>query len=334
MRAVQVTGFGGPEVLEVADVPEPVAGAGQVLIDVAVADVLFVDTQIRSGWGGEYFKVAPPYIAGNGVAGTVAEVGSGVDEALIGRRVIARVGRHQDHVQVPVGGYAQRAVSGAGDLFGVPDGLGLREATALLHDGTTALHVLRHAAILAGDWVLVNAAGGSLGALLVPLAKAAGAKVVGAARGERKLGLVREWGADLAVDYSTPGWAQEVRETTGGVRVVLDGTGGRAGREAFELTLPGARFLAYGAASGGFVGVGPDEAKARDVRLVGIGDLGSDAGTVERDLRRLLEDATNGEVRPFIGQTFPLERAADAHAAIEARETVGKTVLVVRPSAA
>jgi NADPH2:quinone reductase len=328
MRAVQVVEFGGPEVLVVGEVPAPVAGAGEVLIDVAVADVLFVDTKIRSGWGGEWFTVSPPYVAGNGVAGTVAGIGAGVDPSWAGRRVVARVGRRGPAGNVPAGGYAERAVAPVDELIEVPAGLGLGEAVAFLHDGTTALSILRHAAVEPGQRVLVNAAGGSMGALLVPLLKAAGAHVTGAARGERKLDLVREWGADLAIDYTLPGWAERVREETGGPHVVLDGTGGAAGRAAFDITRPGGRFLAYGAADG-FAPVGPDEAASRGIAFVGILDLGHDEEWTRRDLRRLLDDAAAGRIAPFIGQTFPLDRAAAAHAAIEARETVGKTLLMV-----
>jgi NADPH:quinone reductase len=334
MRAVQVTRFGGPEVLEVAELPEPVPGPAQVAIDVAVADVLYLDTQLRAGWGGDYFAMEPPYVAGNGVAGTVVAAGPEADRTLVGRRVIARVGRHAEHVQLPVNGYAERAVADTTDLAVVPDGLGLREAITFLHDGMTARQVLRPAGLAAGEWVLINAAGGSMGAMLVPLAKAAGARVAGAARGERKLEHVRAWGADLAVDYTDPDWAARVREATGGVHVVLDGTGGRLGRAAFELLLPGGRFVGYGSASGTFAEVSPDEARAREVRLLGLADLHANPDDAAPDLDRLLADAAEGRVRPFIGQTYPLAGAAEAHAAIEARETVGKTLLLVDVSAA
>lgn len=311
------------------DVPEPAPGGGQVVVDVAVADVLFVDTQIRSGWGGEYFKVSPPYVPGNGVAGTVSAVGAGVDARLVGRRVVARVGDTVNGVQVPSGGYAERAVAPAGELVEVPDGLALTDAITFLHDGSTALALLHHAAIKPGERVLVNAAGGSLGTLLVPLAKAAGARVVGAARGERKLALARERGADVTVDYTDPDWLGQVREAAGGVDVVFDGTGGAVGEAAFGLAVPGGRFLSYGAAAGEFPVLDQAEAGRRGVHVFGILDLRYDDVQARQDLRRLMEDAAAGRFTPFVGQTFPLERAADAHAAIESRRTVGKTLLTV-----
>jgi NADPH:quinone reductase len=325
MRAVQVVKFGGPEVLVAGDVPEPVLGDGQVLIDVDVADVLFVDTQIRTGWGVEYFTVSPPYVPGNGVAGTVSRVGSGVDRGLVGRWVIARVGRAENGMQIPSGGYAERAVAPVDAVVEVPDGLAFREAITFLHDGATALALLHHAGVRAGARVLVNAAGGSLGTLLVPLAKAAGAQVVGAARGERKLALASERGADVVVDYTGPGWLEAVGE----VDVMFDGTGGVVGEAALGLVRRGGRFLSYGAAGGAFPSVDQAEVERRGVRVFGIFDLRYEGAQARRDLNRLLDDAAAGRFTPFVGQTFPLERAADAHAAIEARTTLGKTLLTV-----
>lgn len=330
MRAIQVSRYGGPEVLELVDVPDPKAGPGQVLIDVAVADVLFVDSQIRSGTAGGWFEVALPYVPGNGVGGTVASVGQGVDPSWVGRRV---VGRLNGAGQQPSGGYVERAALAAVDVLAVPDGLSVAEAITVLHDGSTALLAFEQAAVKPQEWVLVNAAGGSLGSLLVPMAKAAGARVIGAARGERKLTAVRKWGADAAIDYTDPDWADQVLEVTGGhgVDVVFDGTGGAQGRTAYDLTTAGARVLAYGASSGNFVEVDPADAAAKGVTIFGIMDLGAnqDPAELRRSLENLLEDAAAGKVTLHVGQTFPLAEAAAAHAAIQARETVGKTLLTV-----
>lgn len=322
MRAVEVTKFGGPDVLVLRDVPEPVAAAGQVVVEVAAADVLFVDTQLRSGWGGEWFKVTPPYVAGNGVAGVVSAVGEGVDESWVGRRVLAQTGAEEG--MAPSGGYAERAVVSVDKLVPVPDRLALPEALALLHDGPTVVSLLDAATLRAGDRVLITAAGGSLGTLLVPLAKAAGAHVIGAARGRRKLDFVREWGADSAVDYSKPGWSAAVGE----VDVVFDGAGGEIGREAFDTVRQGGRVLSYGAASGDFAEVEPAEAERRGVHVIGILDLGRDLDN-HQATQDMLAEAAAGRVTPLVGQTFPLERAADAHAAIAARKTVGKTLLLI-----
>jgi NADPH2:quinone reductase len=220
----------------------------------------------------------------------------------------------------PVGGYAEQAVVEVSDVELVPDRLGLPEALTLLHDGPTVVLALHSANVRPGERVLVNAASGSLGTLLVPMLKAAGAEVIGAARGARKLDFVREWGADEAVDYSAPGWTERVAE----VDVVFDGSGGDIGSAAYQLLRPGGRFLAYGSSAGEF----PKTEPAREgVTVVGILDMGK--GVDKRAaLTEMLAKAASGEITPLVGQTFALDQAKAAHEAIEKRETVGKTLLL------
>jgi NADPH2:quinone reductase len=318
---MQVTRFGRPEVLTMHEVPEPIAGPGQVVVDVSVVDILFLETQVRQGWGGEYFPVKPPYVPGDGVAGAVISVGDSVDPGWVGRHVVATTGD---------GGYAEQAVASAEVLVAVPDGLGLPEAAALIHDGRTALALAEAAQIRAAEWVLVVAAAGGLGILLVQLARAAGARVIGAARGKRKLYLIRELGAETVVDYSESDWQERVREATGGVGpdVVFDGVGGEIGRSAFELTARGGRFSAHGNPSGGFTEVDPHEAKRRGITVRGIEQAQLTLAEAKQLTKRVLAEAAAGRIRPVIGQTFPLEQAADAHAAIEGRGVIGKTLLV------
>jgi NADPH:quinone reductase len=325
MRVVQVERFGGAEVLVAVDAPDPVAGPGQAVVGVSAADVGFVETQIRAGGFGEHFTVTPPYVPGHGVAGRVISVGEGVDPRWSGRRVAGYTGDQGGR-----GGYAERALVHADELVPVPDGLGLREAAALLHDGVTALHVIEVTGVRSGEWVLVTAAAGGMGLLLVQLAHAAGASVIAAARGERKLDLVRRQGAAVAVDYSEPGWTSRVREATGGagVDVVFDGAGGDIGRAAFEVTADGGRFSAHGAPSGGFAVPDPVERRSRDVTVRGIEHLQLTPDEMRQVFARALSEGVAGRMRPVIGQTFPLERAADAHAAMEAREVVGRTLLL------
>jgi NADPH:quinone reductase len=199
MRAVWLREFGGPDVLVAADAPEPVAGPGQALIDVAFANITFVETQFRATGAGP-FEPALPMIPGNGVGGVVAAVGPGADAALIGRRVVAGTGG--------AGGYAERAAVDVATLVAVPDGLQLDAAVALLADGRTATMLVRAVGLRAGQRVLVEAAAGGVGTLLVQLAHAAGATVIAAAGGERKLALARELGADVAVDYTQADWGE------------------------------------------------------------------------------------------------------------------------------
>ncbi|OKJ99411.1 NADPH:quinone reductase [Streptomyces sp. CB03234] len=324
MRVAQVRAFGGPEVLVPADVPEPVAGPGQVLVEVAAVDTIFLETQLRSGWGGEYFTLQPPYVPGGGIAGTVRAVGAGVDGAAwLGRRVVASIGH--------TGGYAERAVADAGSVVPLPDRLAFTEAAALVHDGVTATALLEATEPKPGETVLVVGASGGMGTLLVQLAKAAGARVVGTARGERKTALVRELGADAVVDTDAPDWVRHARDALGpaGADVVLDGVGGQPGLAAFGLVVDGGRFSAHGAPTGGFAAVDPGEAERRGVRLLGIGDVQLPPEAYARLADRALAEAAAGRLRPVIGGTFPLDRAAEAHAAIENRSLLGKVVLTV-----
>ena len=324
MRAVVATRFGGPEVLTVSEVPDPVPGPGEVVVDVAAADVLFLDTQLRRRGGGPYFTVTPPYVPGGGVAGRVTATGPGAGDGWLGRAVAARTGN--------TGGYAQRAAAPVAGLTAVPAGLGLAEAAALLHDGMTAQRLLASAPVKPDDWVLVTAAAGGMGLLLVQSLRAAGARVVAAARGDRKLDAVRRQGADAVVDYSLPGWPSQVREITGpaGAQVVLDGAGGQIGEAAYALTADGGWFSGHGAPSGdfAFAQIDREDAARRGIEVRGIQDLQLDPARAAGLTARVLAAAAAGQLTPVIGQTFPLADAAAAHAAIEGRTALGKTLLL------
>ncbi|WP_026314094.1 zinc-binding dehydrogenase [Actinomadura flavalba] len=320
MRAVVVREFGGPDVLTPVELPDPVAGPGEVVVELAAADVIFLDTLLRQGWGGDTFPRETPYVPGGGGAGVVVAVGEGVDPGWVGRRVAARSST----------GYAERIVASLDGVVPVPDGLDLRTAAAVLHDGVTALWIASLGEIEPGAWVLVAAAAGGAGSLLVQRARDAGARVVGAARGERKLALVEESGAEIAVDYSEPGWVERVREATGGgAAVVFDGAGGALGRAAFDAAADGGRFVTYGA-SDGLTEIDAAEASKRGVTVVApLLDGPPEAASALEPLARALELAAAGRLRPAIGATYPLDRAADAHAALAERATVGKSLLII-----
>jgi NADPH2:quinone reductase len=323
MRVIQVAQFGGPEVLVPVEVSDPVPGPGQAIIEVAAADVLFLDAMIRYGLAVDYFPLRPPYVPGNGVAGTVISVGSETDASRVGGRVVAHTGGN--------GGYVGRAVVSVEALVPVPEGLGLPEAAALLHDGATALGLAESFPIRPGEQVLVVGASGGLGILLVQLAHAAGARVIGAARGPAKLELAREAGADVVIDDSGPDWPKQVLDATGGkgADLVFDNVGGPIGMAAFEVTAAGGRFSAHGAPGGGFASISPREAERRQVTVRGIEQVQFAPADLARLAGRALAEAAAGRLRPVIGQTYPLERAADAHAAIEARTVIAKTLLLI-----
>jgi NADPH2:quinone reductase len=316
VRAVVIREFGPPSVLEPAEVDEVSAGPDDVVIDVEFANITFVETQIRAGRPPHPSMLpALPAILGNGVGGTVASLGAGP-----GRRVVTSLNG--------TGGYAERVASPASRLIDIPDALATRDAVALLADGRTALALAARADLRAGETVLVEAAGGGVGTLLVQIARNAGARVVALAGHPRKLALARDLGADLTVDYRHDGWERQVRDATGQVDVVFDGVGGDIGLAAFGLLGAGGRFCPFGMASGSFAPVSAEQAKAWRI------SLRSGAAASPEELaaltRTALGEAAAGRLRPVVGQEFDLAEAAAAHAAIEARETIGKTLLTVR----
>jgi NADPH2:quinone reductase len=320
MRAVVMREFGPPEVLQPAESPHVAAAAGEVVIDVEACGVTFVETQVRAGRPPRREMLpALPAILGNGVGGTVAEAATGVDAALIGRRVVASLNG--------TGGYAERAVAPTQRLIEVPEGLPLPAAVALVADGRTALALMARALPAAGEVVLIEAAAGGVGTLLVQLVRNAGGRVVALAGQERKLALSRELGAEIAVDYRLADWPEVVREAVGTADVVFDGVGGHIGRAAFGLLGPEGRFCPFGMASGSFAEVAAELAAERKVAVRRSGPMSpSEQAELARDA---LAQAAAGTIRPLIGQELALEQAAAAHAAIEARATTGKTLLKV-----
>jgi NADPH2:quinone reductase len=306
MRAVVLSEFGPPENLVLSEVPDPIAGPDQVLIEVEAAGVTFIETQVRAGT----FALRPPrelpVVLGNGVAGTAA-----------GRAVVSTTGG--------LGGYAERVAVDASELIDIPVGLASTDALALLADGRTALGLTELATPAEGEWVLVEAAGGGVGSLLVQLATAAGARVIGAASSQPKLAVAKESGAVAVVDYRAPDWPDQVRKLTGGAGfdLVFDGVGGDIGSAALDLTRRGGRFCVHGAASGTMTK--PDPA----VTFIGLHQFQRDAAGIRELAATALAEAAAGRLRPTIGQTFPLADASRAHARIEARQSIGKTLLII-----
>ncbi len=326
MRVINVARFGGPEVLVPESAPDPRAGPGELVVATEVSDVMFVDTMVRAGRGVDIFPIRPPYVPGNGVGGPVVSVGEGVDVDWLGRRVIAHTGGPGG-----TGGYAERAVVRLLDVVAVPDGLDLFAAAAVIHDGPTAVRVTKLVDAQRGEWVLVLGAAGGMGLLLVQLLSSQGARVIGVARGHTKLGAVEKAGAEVVVDYGRPGWTSQVLAATGGCRpdVVLDGVGGQLGQQAYGIIIDGGRFSAHGAPSGSFTEIDLEVARRRNVRVTGLADLQIQPGERAGLARELLPQLLSGHVRPLIGQTLPLEHAADAHRALASRTAIGKTLLEV-----
>ncbi|GAA3394503.1 zinc-binding dehydrogenase [Cryptosporangium minutisporangium] len=321
MRAIILTEFGAPSVLVPVQVPDPTPGEGQVLVDVEVASISFVETQIRQGRPGPYPLPDLPFVPGNGVGGVVAAVGPGLNADLVGRRVFSMTGGS--------GGYAEKAAVSVADMVEIPPSLSTADAVALATDGRTSVGLFRLAKPATGETVLVEGAAGGLGTMLVQLALGAGARVIGAVGSDHKLDVVRKAGAE-AVDYRQPDWAGRVRELTDGrpVDVVFDGVGGPIGSTALGLVGTGSRFVVHGAAGGPMTD--PATVAATGASVLTLWDMQKKVGlSLPQLAAAALAEGAEGRLRAVIGQTFSLERAADAHAAIEARTTVGKTLLLV-----
>ncbi|WNI23326.1 zinc-binding dehydrogenase [Streptomyces sp. ITFR-16] len=332
MHAVRLHAFGPAENLVHERTDDPVPGPGQVRIAVRAAGVHLLDTALRQGLTGPFPAPTPlPTVPGREVAGTVDALGEGTDPAWLGRDVVAHLGN------VP-GGYAERAVTEADRLHPVPEGLGHAEAVAMIGTGRTTLGILAFTPLGPDSVVLVTAAAGGIGTLLVQYAKNAGATVIGLAGGPAKTALVRANGADLAIDYTRPDWPRHVRthlDTLGRRATVLyDSVGSTTARAGVDLLGRGGRHIVYGWSGGGFHDGRPltfteEELTARGItseNVLGPAMIRQGGGLRALETRALAEAAA-GRLRPAV-QRYPLARAADAHRALETRGTTGKVVLI------
>ncbi|MFF5451355.1 zinc-binding dehydrogenase [Streptomyces sp. NPDC012950] len=335
MHAVRLHAFGPAENLTYEEVPDPVPGPGQVRVRVAAAGVHLLDTALREGGTGPFPAPAElPTIPGREVAGTVDALGEGTDPSWLGERVVA-------HLGMAPGGYAELAVTDAARLHALPGHLGEAEAVAMIGTGRTTLGILRFTELGPESVAIVPAAAGGIGTLLVQYAKNAGATVVGLAGGPAKTALVRENGADLAVDYLEPDWPEEVRAYLEGplggrtATVVFDSVGGDTGRAAVDLLGKGGQHVVFGWSGAGPhdgepLAFTPEELAERGITSesvlgpVMIRKAGGDVRTLEL---AALAAAADGTLRPAVHR-FPLAEAAEAHRALENRGTTGKVVLI------
>jgi NADPH2:quinone reductase len=324
VHAVRLHAFGPAENLRYEPVPDPSPRPGEARIRVAASGVHLVDTSLRRG---EAMGPLPlpelPAIPGREVAGVIDAVGPDVDAAWVGRRVVA-------HLGVRSGGYAELAVREVASLHELPAGLEAPAAVAMIGTGRTALGVLEVARVEPDDVVLVTAAAGGVGSLLVQGARNRGATVIGVAGGPDKVARVRALGADAAIDYAQPGWPQAVRDALDGLDVTLafDSVGGEAGASALGLLGSGGRLVVFGWSSGRPTPLSVESLYGRGVTVaLGQGPVMRPGG-----LRRLehaaLAEAASGRLVPLVGDPFALSDAAGAHTALETRRTVGKVVLV------
>ncbi|MER7908426.1 zinc-binding dehydrogenase [Streptomyces sp. NPDC096068] len=335
MHAVRLHAFGPAENLTYEEVPDPVPGPGQVRVRVAAAGVHLLDTALREGGTGPFPAPAElPTVPGREVAGTVDALGEGADPSWLGERVVA-------HLGMAPGGYAELAVTDAARLHALPAHLGEAEAVAMIGTGRTTLGILQFTDLGPASVAIVPAAAGGIGTLLVQYAKNAGATVVGLAGGPAKTALVRENGADLAVDYLEPDWPEKVRAYLEGplggrtATVVFDSVGGDTGRAAVDLLGKGGQHVVFGWSGAGLhdgepLAFTPEELAERGITsesVLGPVMIRKAGGDVRNLELAALAAAADGALRPAVHR-FPLAEAAKAHRALENRGTTGKVVLI------
>lgn len=323
MLAIRQHEFGDADTLMHEEVADPRPGPGQVRIRVQAAGVHFIDTAIRAGRQGPMPPPPLPMTPGREVAGEVDMVGSDVEDDWIGRRVVAHLGPAN-------GGYAELAVASADALRTLDDGTDPAEAVAMIGTGRTTMAILDLGHLSANDVVLVTAAAGGIGTLLVQAANRVGATVIGLAGGPTKVERVAGNGA-IAVDYLRPRWPSTVAERLDGrsPTTAFDGVGGDIGRAVLELLGPGARLVLHGFSSGTPTRLDAMDVMGRSLTVTSaIGPaMFQRNGGIEALERRALHALAAGELRPAI-QRFTLSAASDAHRALESRATMGKVVLV------
>ncbi len=327
MKAVRVREFGGPEVMRLEDVPVPEPGPGMVLLKQAFLGVNYADISQREGraqGGGTQYETDLPYSPGNEAAGQVEALGPDVTDFAIGDRVAYRG---------IFGAYAEYAAVPAASLVPVPDAVPLETAAACLTHGMTA-HYVTHDAypVSAGDWVLVHAAAGGSGGLVVQMAKHRGATVVATASNEAKLARARDNGADHAVSYADGAFADAVRAIPGfeGFHATLDNVGVTTFEQSLSLMRPRGSLVLYGMSSGA---IPPFDLQ----RLNGLGSLSIrranlkhyvlSRGALLARAEAVFALVQAGAVTVRVDRVLPLADAADAHRAIKGRETMGKVLL-------
>ena len=330
MRAIVITKHGGPNVLQVQEQPDPKLGAGEVRIDVAAAGINFADVMARMG----LYPDAPktPCVVGYEVAGTILEVGDGVEALSPGQRVFA---------STQFGGYASQVVVPAHNVVALPDGLSFEQGAAIpVNYGTAWAALIGYGNVQPGERVLIHSAGGGVGIAATQIAKRAGAETYGTAS-PGKHARCEELGLEHAIDYTQSGWERGLPKFD----IVLDAVGGKSFRTGYDLLRPGGRLVAFGASA---VVSGQRRNPVTALRavlrmprfnmikqmseskaVIGLNmlSLWKDRGTLQpwiAPLRELLDDGT---IVPVIAGAFSFDEAGAAQTMITERRNVGKVVL-------
>jgi NADPH2:quinone reductase len=321
MKAIRVHTPGGPEVMKLEEIAEPTAGAGQAVVKIEAAGLNSIAVNFRAG----AYQAPLPLTLGLEAAGTVTAVGSGVTELQPGDRVA--------YTGIP-GSYAQVNVVPADRLVKLPDKLTFRDGAAAMLQGMTAHYLTRSTYPLKkGDTALVHAAAGGMGLLLTQMAKMFGATVIGTVSTDEKAALAKQAGADHVILYSKQDFEAEVKRITGGrgVDVVYDGVGATTFDKGLNCLRPRGVMALYGAASGPVGPLDLQRLNAGGSLFVTRPSLNHHIASREELLQRsgdVLGWIRDGKINLRVETTFPLEKAPDAHRALEGRKTTGKVLLI------
>jgi len=323
MRAICVTAYGGPEVLQLQEVPTPEPGPGQVRIKTAATTVNFADIQGRRAQyhGGRL----PPFVPGLEAAGTIDALGPGVQGFAVGQRVAV----HADG-----GSYAEYTLARTVGVFTIPDSLDWERAACFPSVGTTSFNLLTQAGRLQpGETVLIHAAAGGIGSTAVQLARVLGAGlIIGTVGSAEKAKLIKELGADVAINYREENVAERVKEVTDGALadLVLDGVGADTFESSLASLAPFGRLVCFGQSSGAPPAVGFGPLYGDNKAIVGY-STGGHRRTRPEALRApgvaSLKLLVQGRWSPIISAQLDLEEASEAHRLVESRQSTGKVIL-------
>jgi len=321
MKAIRIHGFGGPEVLSAEDLPLPEPGPGQARVKLAAIGVNFIDTYQRKG----LYPGPLPRVLGGESAGVVDAIGEGVTELKAGDRVVS--------ASAP-SSYAEYVVVPVAQLVPIPEAVPFEQAAAAMLQGLTA-HYLAFSTypIKPGDTVLVHAAAGGVGRLLVQIAKRCGARVIGTASTDEKIALARSGGADEVIAYTREDFEAATKRLTDGkgVNAVYDSVGKTTFDQSLNCLRPRGYLVLYGQSSGPVPPLDPQVLNAKGSLFLTRPTLGHYVATRDELLSRcddLFGWIAQGQLDVRIDQTFPLAQAADAHRYLEDRQTKGKVLLL------
>jgi NADPH:quinone reductase len=321
MKAIQVKETGGPEQMQVLDIPKPQPGPQEALVKVAASGVNFIDIYFRMG----LYKADTPFTLGNEAAGVVEAVGAEVTEVRPGDRVAYAMAR---------GSYAEYAVVPAWQLVKVPDHVDLKSAAAAMLQGMTA-HYLTHSTfpLKAGQTCLVHAAAGGAGRLIVQMAKMRGARVLGTTSTEAKAALAREAGIDEVIFYTRQDFEAEVKRLTNGsgVDVVYDSVGAPTYMQGLNCLRPRGMMVLFGQSGGKVPPLDPTILNTKGSLVLTRPSLGHYCASREELLWRagdVLQWVASGKLKLAIDRIYPLSQAAQAHRDLESRATAGKLLLI------